>query len=159
MRMIARGFAAAMVAVAVLGHALAQQRGAELAALAAWAAKSSETATIDGRVARALGLNADGRPIRLTAVTTPYLDGARSVYLLRGPEGERIAFSQGQSRRGTWMLSSTSGELLRAVEWMSTSANPQPVQPAAVAALFAETKAFWKAQLGTPARSMRHRRP
>lgn len=149
MSMIARGFAL-VVLVAAAGGASAQQRGgAELAPLVAWAQKSTQTATIDGRVARALGLNTTGVPVQLKAVTTAYLDGARSVHL--APDGQ-IVFSQGQARRGTWFLTNPSGTLLRAIEWVPTSANPAPANPANVTALFTETKAFWKAQLGTPVR-------
>lgn len=149
MSMIARGLALALFLAAGAGLASAQQRGAELAPLAAWAQKSAQTATIDGRVARALGLNATGVPVQLKAVTTAYLDGARTVHLVPGGQ---IVFSQGQERRGTWMLTNASGALLRAVEWVSTSANPAPTSPAAVTPLFTETKAFWKAQLGRPVR-------
>lgn len=153
MSMIARGLALALIvvagSVAVAAGALAQQRGAELAPLAAWAQKSAQTAMIDGRVARALGLNTNGVPVQLKAVTTAYLDGARSIHLVPGGQ---IVFSQGQERRGTWMLTNASGALLRAVEWVQTSANPQPAAPAGVMPLFTETKAFWKAQLGRPVR-------
>ena len=148
MSIIARGLALALIVAA--GTASAQQRGgAELAPVVAWAQKSLQTATIDGRVARALGLNTTGAPVQLKAVTTAYLDGARSVHL--GPGGQ-IVFSQGQARRGTWFLTNSSGTLMRAVEWVQTSANPAPADAAAATPLFAETKAFWKAQLGTPVR-------
>ena len=144
--------AAAMILVAGSGSAFAQQRGAELAPLAAWAAKSKETATIDGRVAKALGLNQDGKPVKLTAVTTAYLDGSRSIHLFRGPAGEQIVFSQGKGNQGQWYLTNHSGALLRSLEWVPTSANPQPTAPAAVMPAFTETKAFWKNQLGRPVR-------
>ena len=147
MFMFARALALTLIVAA--GAASAQQRGAELAPLVAWAQKSSQTATIDGRVARALGLNTTGTPVQLKAVTTAYLDGSRSVHL--GP-GSQIVFSQGQARRGTWFLTDASGALVRAVEWVQTSANPAPANVATAAPLFAETKAFWKAQLGTPVR-------
>jgi hypothetical protein len=147
MSMFVRSLALALILVA--GAASAQQRGAELAPLVAWAQKSSQTATIDGRVARALGLNTTGVPVQLKAVTTAYLDGARTVHL--GPGGQ-IVLSQGQARRGTWFLTNASGALLRAVEWVQTSANPGPADAAAATPLFTETKAFWKAQLGTPVR-------
>ena len=147
MSMFARALALALIVVA--GTASAQQRGAELAPLVAWTQKSAQTATIDGRVARALGLNTTGVPVQLKAVTTAYLDGARSVHL--GPGGQ-IVFSQGQARRGTWFLTDASGALVRAVEWVQTSANPAPANAAAATPLFTETKAFWKAQLGTPVR-------
>jgi len=149
MSMIARGLMLALVVAAGSGAATAQQRGAELAPVAAWAQKSAQTATIDGRVARALGLNTTGQPVQLKAVTTAFMGGARSVHLV--PNGE-ILFSQGQARTGTWMVTNASGALLRAVEWVATSANPAPANPAALTPLFAETKAFWKAQLGTPVR-------
>jgi hypothetical protein len=149
MSMITRGLALALIFIAGSGAALAQQRGAELAPVAAWAAKSTQSANIDGRVARALGLNATGAPVQLKAVTTAYLDGSRSVYLV---EGGQIIFSQGQARRGSWFLTNASGALVRAVEWVQTSANPAPANPANVTPLFTETKAFWKAQLGTPVR-------
>lgn len=149
MSMIARGLAVVLFLAAGTGMTFAQQRGGELAPLAAWAQKSAQTATIDGRVARALGLNNTGVPVKLQAVTTAYLDGARTVHLVPGGQ---IVFSQGQARRGTWMLTNASGALVRAVEWVQTSANPAPASPAAVAPLFAETKAFWKAQLGRPVR-------
>jgi hypothetical protein len=147
MSKFARALALALLVAA--GTASAQQRGAELAPLVAWAQKSSQTATIDGRVARALGLNTTGVPVQLKAVTTGYLDGARSVHLAPGGQ---IVFSQGHARRGTWFLTSASGALARAVEWVPTSANPAPADVAATTPLFTETKAFWKAQLGTPVR-------
>jgi len=147
MSMIARGLALAFIFVA--GTALAEQRGAELAPLVAWASKSSQTATIDGRVARALGLNTTGTPVQLKAVTTAYMNGARSVHLV---EGGQVVFSQGQTRTGTWILTNASGALVRAIEWVATSANPGPANAATVTPLFTETKAFWKAQLGTPVR-------
>jgi hypothetical protein len=150
MSMIARGLALILFVAGGAGLAAGQQRGApELAPLAAWAQKSTQTATIDGRVARALGLNAQGTPVQLKAVTTAYLDGSRSVHLAPGGQ---IVFSQGQARRGTWFLTDASGALVRAVEWVPTSANPAPANPANVTPLFTETKAFWKAQLGTPVR-------
>ena len=147
MSMIARGLMLALVLAA--GAATAQQRGAELAPVAAWAQKSAQTATIDGRVARALGLNTTGTPAQLKAVTTAFMGGSRSLHLVAGGQ---IVFSQGQARTGTWFLTNASGALLRAVEWVPTSANPQPAAPANVTALFTETKSFWKAQLGTPVR-------
>jgi hypothetical protein len=147
MSMIARGLALAFILIA--GTASAEQRGAELAPLAAWASKSTQTATIDGRVARALGLNTNGTPMQLKAVTTAYLNGSRSVHLAPGGQ---IVFSQGQARTGTWILTNASGALLRAVEWVATSANPGPANAATVTPLFTETKAFWKSQLGTPVR-------
>jgi hypothetical protein len=149
MSMIARGLMLALVVAAGSGAATAQQRGAELAPVAAWAQKSAQTATIDGRVARALGLNTTGTPVQLKAVTTAFMGGARSVHLA---DGGQIVFSQGQARTGTWFLTNASGALVRAIEWVPTSANPQPAAPANVTALFTETKAFWKAQLGTPVR-------
>jgi hypothetical protein len=153
MSMIARGLALALLlvvgAAGAAADAVAEQRGGELAALAAWAAKSKETATIDGKVARALGLNQDGKPVRLTAVTTAYLDGSRSVHLVPGGQ---IVFSQGQATRGRWYLSNQSGALLRVIEWVPTSANPQPAAPAATMPAFREIKAFWKNQLGRPVR-------
>lgn len=149
MSMIARSLAVALVVFAGSGIAAAQQRGAELAPVAAWAQKSTQTATIDGRVARALGLNTTGQPVQLKAVTTAYMGGSRSVHLVPGGE---IVFSQGQARTGTWMLTNASGALVRAVEWVPTSANPAPANASTVGPLFTETKAFWKAQLGTPVR-------
>ena len=151
MSMIARGLAVALLVIAGGGSAAtnAQQRGAELAPLAAWAQKSSQTATIDGRVAKALALNTTGVPVQLKAVTTAFMGGSRSVHLAAGGQ---IVFSQGQARAGTWFLTNASGALVRAIEWVPTSANPQPAAPANVTALFTETKAFWKAQLGTPVR-------
>lgn len=140
---------AAIVFGGAAAPAAAQQRGAELAPVAAWAQKSTQTATIDGRVARALGLNTTGTPVQLKAVTTAYLNGSRSVHLVPGGQ---IVFSQGQARTGTWMLTNASGALVRAVEWVPTSANPAPANAATVTPLFTETKAFWKAQLGTPVR-------
>lgn len=151
MSRIARGLVLALAVVAGSGSALAQARG-ELAPLAAWAAKSQQKAAIDGKVARALGLSPDGRPVEMTAVTTAYLDGARSVHLFREPAGEQIIFSQGQATRGQWYLTNRSGALLRAIEWVPTSANPQPTAPAAVMPAFREIKAFCKAQLGRPVR-------
>lgn len=151
MSMIARGLLLALaVAFAAAGSAFAQ--GGELAPLAAWAGKSQQKATIDGKVARALGLNQDGKPMQLTAVTTAYLDGARSVHLFPGPTGEQIIFSQGQATRGQWYLTNRAGALLRSIEWIPTSANPQPTPPAAVKPAFTEIKAFWKSQLGRPVR-------
>ncbi len=147
--MIARGLLVCLLVFAGAGSGFGQQRGAELAPLAAWTAKSAQKATVDGKVARALGLNQTGAPMQYTAVTTAYLDGSRSVHVLGGGQ---ILFSQGQATRGTWMISNTAGQLLRAVEWVPTSANPQPASPAALAPLFTETKAFWKAQLGRPVR-------
>jgi len=157
MAFIARGFLIAIVAacgVAVAAPALAQTRTAapELAPLAAWAAKSTQKATIDGRVARALGLNQTGQPVQLTAVTTAYLDGSRSVHLVRGPQGEMMIFSQGKANQGSWFLTNQSGAMLRAVTWVPTSANPGVMDAAAAGPLFTETKAFWKNQLGTPVR-------
>jgi hypothetical protein len=149
MSMIARGLAVVLVVLAGGGIAAAQQRGAELAPVAAWVQKSTQTATIDGRVARTLGLNTTGTPVQLKAVTTAFMGGSRSVHLVPGGQ---IIFSQGQARTGTWLLTNASGALVRAVEWVPTSANPQPAAPANVGALFTETKAFWKAQLGTPVR-------
>jgi hypothetical protein len=149
MSMIARGFMLALFVVAGSSAVSAQQRGAELAPLTAWAQKSSQTATIDGRVARALGLNTTGTPVQLKAVTTAFMGGSRSVHLVPGGQ---IVFSQGEARTGTWFLTDASGALVRALEWVPTSANPQPAAPANVTALFTETKAFWKAQLGTPVR-------
>ena len=145
MSVIARGFVVAFFMLAGAGGAYAQ----ELAPVAAWAGKSTQKATVDGRVARALGLNNDGQPVTLTAVTTAFLDGSRSVHLVPGGQ---ILFSQGQARRGTWMLTNASGAMIRAVEWVPTSANPAPANAATVTPLFTETKAFWKAQLGTPVR-------
>ena len=147
MSMIARGLALAFIFIA--GTASAEQRGAELAPLAAWASKSSQTATIDGRVARALGLNTTGTPVQLKAVSTAYMSGSRSVHLVPGGQ---IVFSQGTARTGTWILTNASGALVRAVEWVATSANPAPANAATVNPVFTETKAFWKAQLGTPVR-------
>jgi hypothetical protein len=150
--MIARGFLLALaVTAAAAASAFAEARG-ELAPLAAWAAKSQQKAQLDGKVARALGFNQDGRPMQLVAVTTAYLDGARSVHLFRGPAGEQILFSQGQATRGQWYLTNRSGALLRALEWVPTSANPQPLSNAAAMAVFTETKSFWKNQLGRPVR-------
>lgn len=153
MSMIARGLVAGLLILAGYGTAptmsAAEQRGAELAPLAAWAAKSKETATIDGKVARALGLNTDGKPMKLTAVTTAYLDGSRSVHLVPGGQ---ILFSQGKARQGQWYLTNNSGALLRSLEWVPTSSNPQPTAPQAVGPAFTEIKAFWKAQLGRPVR-------
>lgn len=149
MSMIARAVAVALVVFAGGGIAAAEQRGGELAPVVAWAQKSSQTATIDGRVARALGLNTTGQPAQLKAVTTAYMGGSRSVHLVPGGQ---IVFSQGQARTGTWLLTNAAGALVRAVEWVPTSANPMPADPAKVGALFTETKAFWKAQLGTPVR-------
>lgn len=149
MLMIARGLAAALLVFAGSGIAAAEQRGAELAPVVAWAQKSTQTAAIDGRVARALGLNTTGQPMQLKAVTTAYLNGSRSVHLAPGGQ---IVFSQGQARTGTWILTNASGAMLRAVEWVPTSANPAPANTATATPLFTETKAFWKAQLGTPVR-------
>ena len=149
MSMIARGLMLALFVVAGSTGVSAQQRGAELAPLLAWAQKSAQTATIDGRVARALGLNTTGTPVQLKAVTTAFMGGSRSVHLVPGGQ---IVFSQGEARTGTWFLTNASGALVRALEWVPTSANPQPAAPANVTALFTETKAFWKAQLGTPVR-------
>jgi hypothetical protein len=147
MSMIARGLAVALVVLA--GSGVTPAVAQELAPVAAWAQKSMQTATIDGRVARALGLNTTGQPVQLKAVSTAFMGGSRSVHLV--PNGE-LLFSQGQSRTGTWMVTNASGALLRAVEWVGTSANPAPANPATVTPLFTETKAFWKAQLGRPVR-------
>ncbi len=147
MSMIARGLAVALVVFA--GSGIGPATAQELAPLSAWAQKSMQTATIDGRVARALGLNTTGQPVQLKAVSTAFMGGSRSVHLV--PNGE-ILFSQGQARTGTWMVTNASGALLRAVEWVPTSANPAPANPATVTPLFTETKAFWKAQLGRPVR-------
>ncbi|HEY7608667.1 MAG TPA: hypothetical protein VIF14_05495 [Alphaproteobacteria bacterium] len=153
MSMIARGLVFAFIVVAGgAGSALAEQRGAELAPLIAWAGKSTQKATIEGRVARALGLNQDGKPVQLTAVTTAYLDGARTLHLVPGPGGMQIVFSQGKARVGQWYLTNASGALLRSLEWVPTSANPQPTAAAAVGPAFTEIKAFWKNQLGRPVR-------
>ncbi len=155
MAFIARRFLIALgLAAIVAAPALAQKRTAppELAPLAAWAAKSTQQATIDGRVARAIGLNKDGRPVQLKAVTTAYLDGSRSVHLVRGAQGEMLIFSQGKGNQGSWFLTNHAGAMLRAVQWVPTSANPGIMDAAAAGTLFTETKAFWKAQLGTPVR-------
>ena len=149
MSMILRGLVLALAFVAGAGGAFAEQRGAELAPLAAWTGKSTQKATIDGKVARALGLNKDGRPVQLTAVTTAYLDGSRTVHLVPGGQ---IVFSQGKATAGQWYLTNNSGALLRSLEWVPTSSNPQPTAPQAVGQAFTEIKAFWKAQLGTPVR-------
>jgi hypothetical protein len=132
------------------GGALAQ--GGELAALVPWVAKSQQKARIDGKVARALALNRDGRPIEFTAVTTAYLDGSRIVHLVQGPQGQMLLFSQGKATQGVWMLSNAGGALVRAVEWVPTSANPAPADAAKLGPLFAETKKFWRDQLGKPVR-------
>jgi len=153
MRLIARGLFLALFAVIAGTPAThAQKRGAELAPLLAWVAKSTQKAAIDGKVARALGLNQDGRPVPLTAVTTAYLDGSRIVHLLRGPQGEMLVFSQGKGNQGSWMMTNSTGTLVRAIQWVPTSANPAPMDAAAASPLFTETKAFWKNQLGTPVR-------
>ena len=154
MSLIARGLFLAVFAIfAGAPAAYAETRGAELAPLTAWVAKSTQKATIDGKVARALGLSQDGKPIQLTAVTTAYLDGSRIIHLLRGPQGETLVLSQGKgNNQGTWMMTNGAGTLVRAVQWVPTSANPAPMDAAAAAPLFTETKAFWKAQLGTPVR-------
>lgn len=150
MSMIARSFVLALfVSAGAAAVAVAEQRGAELAPVAAWAGKSTQRATIDGRVAKALGLNTDGKPLSMVAVTTAYLDGSRSVYMA---PGNQLLFSQGKDRQGTWMLTNSSGVLVRAIEWVPTSANPAQADAAKVGPLFTETKAFWKAQLGTPVR-------
>jgi glycine/D-amino acid oxidase-like deaminating enzyme len=150
MSMIARGFALALiVAAGNASSALAEQRGAELAPVIAWAGKSTQKAALEGRVAKALGLNNDGKPMQLVAVTTAYLDGARTLHLVG--DG-RVVFSQGKARVGQWYLTNASGALLRSLEWVPTSANPQPTAAAAVTPAFTEIKAFWKAQLGRPVR-------
>ena len=153
MSTIARGLLAGLLILAGFGaataNAVAEQRGAELAPLAAWVSKSTQKATVDGKVVRALGLDKDARPMQLTAVTTAYLDGARSVHLVPGGQ---ILFSQGKAIAGQWYLTSSSGTLLRSLEWVPTSANPQPTAPQAVGPAFTEIKAFWKAQLGRPVR-------
>ena len=127
MSMIARGLAVALVVFA--GSGIGPATAQELAPLSAWAQKSMQTATIDGRVARALGLNTTGQPVQLKAVSTAFMGGSRSVHLV--PNGE-ILFSQGQARTGTWMVKNASGALLRAVEWVPPSANPAPANPATV---------------------------
>jgi hypothetical protein len=149
MSMIARALVAGLLLAAGSGTSFAEQRGAELAPVATWAGKSQQKAIIDGRLARALGLSTDGKPLSMVAVTTPYLDGSRSVYMA---PGNQLLFSQGKDRSGTWMLTNSSGALVRAVEWVPTSANPVPADAAKVGPLFTETKAFWKAQLGKPVR-------
>jgi hypothetical protein len=149
MSMIARALVAGLLLVAGSGTSFAEQRGAELAPVATWAGKSTEKAIVDGRVARALSLNTDGKPLSLVAVTTAYLDGARTVHMA---PGNQLLFSQGKARQGTWMLTNSSGALVRAIEWVPTSANPVPADAAKVGPLFTETKAFWKAQLGKPVR-------
>ena len=151
MSMIARGFALALIVVAGIAPTMsvAEKRADELAPLAAWVGKSTQKAALEGRVARALGFNKDGKPMQLVAVTTAYLDGSRIVYLA---PGNQILFAQGKARQGTWMLTNATGTLVRALEWMPTSANPAPADAAKAGPLFAETKAFWKAQLGRPVR-------
>lgn len=153
MTLIARGVLIALAAVfANASGALTQQRGAELTPLAAWVGKGQQKATIDGRVARSLGLNQDGKPVPLTAVTTAYLDGSRIVHLWRGPQGEMLIFSQGKANQGSWLMTNHAGALVRAIQWVPTSANPGTMDAAAAGPLFTETKAFWKNQLGTPVR-------
>jgi hypothetical protein len=134
------------------GPADAAMRG-ELSALANWIARGQQSSRIDGRAAKALELRAEEAPITAPAVTTPYLDGFRVVYLVRGPGGERIVFSQGQARQGRWYLTDRSGRLLRAIEWAPTSSHPQPLDPRTLGPAFREIKAFWKAQIA----SGRHR--
>jgi len=151
MSIVARGLVVALLFVfAGAGGAAAQ--GGELSALAAWVGKSQQKARIDGKVAKALGLSQDGRPIEMVAVTTAYLDGSRSVHLIQGPQGQMLLFSQGKANQGTWMIANPAGALVRSVEWVPTSANPQPSKPGATTALFRETVQFWKDQLGKPVR-------
>lgn len=142
-----RVFAVFLSAFLFAGGAAAETRGGELSALANWIAKGQQKARIDGKVAKTLGLNQDGRPIDVVAVTTAYLDGSRIVHLVQGPSGEHILFSQGRATQGQWYLSNRSGALLRAIEWVPTSANPQPLNPANLRPAFTEMKAFWKAQI------------
>ena len=153
MSMIARGLLAGLLILAgygaAAGTAAAEQRSAELAPLAAWVGKSTQKGNVDGKVPRALGLNKDGKPMQLTAVTTAYLDGARSVYLVPGGQ---MLFSQGKATSGQWYLTNNTGALLRSIEWAPPSSNPQPTAPQAVGRAFTEIKAFWKAQLGRPVR-------
>jgi hypothetical protein len=153
MSIVLRGLVVALLFVfAGAGGAAAQ--GGELSALSAWVAKSQQKSRIDGRVAKALGLSQDGKPIEFVAVTTAYLDGSRTVHLVAGPQGQGqlLLFSQGKANQGTWILASTAGAMMRAVQWVPTSANPQPADAAATTALFNETKKFWKDQLGKPVR-------
>jgi hypothetical protein len=151
MFLIARGLVVALLFVfGSAGGALAE--GGELAALVPWVAKSQQKARIEGKVAKALALNADGQPIEMTAVTTAYLDGSRTVHLMQGPQGRMLLFSQGKMNQGVWMLTNARGALLRAVEWVPTKANPAPADAAKIAPLFAETKKFWRDQLGKPVR-------
>ncbi|MCW5773836.1 MAG: hypothetical protein KIT16_19495 [Rhodospirillaceae bacterium] len=126
--------------------AVAEMRG-ELSALANWVGNGQQSGRIEGRVAKALGLTDSEAPINTVAVTTPYLDGSRIVYVVRGPGGEHIVFAQGQARQGRWYLSNRSGRLLRAIEWVPTSAHPQPLDPRTLGPAFTEMKAFWKAQV------------
>ena len=140
--------------VAGMSAALAETKAPapELAPLAAWVGKGDQKATIEGKVARALGLNKDGKPVQLTAVTTAYLDGSRIVHLWNGPEGARLIFSQGKANQGSWFLANHAGAMLRAIQWVPTSANPGTMDAAKATPLFTETKAFWKNQLGKPVR-------
>ena len=141
-----------LIALIVGFMAAPQALAQELAPLIAWVGKSQQTAPVEGRVARLLGLNKDGKPIRFTAVTTAYLDGARTVHLLKSPQGDMLLFSQGKARQGQWFLTNGTGALLRSAQWVPTSANPQLTDAAGVTPLFTETKAFWKNQLGRPVR-------
>jgi hypothetical protein len=151
MSVLARGLVVAFFVVFGAGGAVAQQ-GGELAALAAWVAKGQQKARIEGRVARALALNSDGRPMQFTAVTTAYLDGSRTIHLVPTPQGEMLLFSQGKATQGMWMLADRSGTLVRALEWLPTARGPAPMEQARVTPIFADSKAFWKSQLGTPVR-------
>jgi hypothetical protein len=156
MTFVARRSLIALAAVAfAVAPALAEapKRGVgELAPVAAYVAKSTQKGTIDGKVARALGISPQGTPVQLTAVVTAYMDGSRGAHLVATPQGQLLLFSQGKGNNGSWLLATQAGALVRAVNWVPTSANPAPMDAKASGPLFTETKAFWKAQLGTPVR-------
>lgn len=136
------------LSVAAPGHSQ-QRRGGELAGLPAYVTKGQQPTRLDGKVARALGLSEDGRPIDLPAVTTAYLSGARILFLVQ--PGNRLLFVQrAQNDRGQYYLTDTTGRLQRALDWTPVMANPAD-HPAPQPG-FTEIKRFWLGQLGKPVR-------
>ena len=114
-----------LIALIVGFMAAPQALAQELAPLIAWVGKSQQTAPVEGRVARLLGLNKDGKPMRFTAVTTAYLDGARTVHLLKSPQGDMLLFSQGKARQGQWFLTNGTGDT---VQVLSMSLDGPPLR-------------------------------
>ncbi len=149
MRKIATAAAAMFFAVcADLG---AQGKG-QLDAVATWAAGNKEENYIDGKAAKALALNQDGGAAKTTAVITNYLDHYRSVNVFRAGDKEFVILTTWKGSDKTYYLTDRSGNLIRAVDWRATSANPTPMASAAATPAFNELKKFWIDQLGKPAR-------